>query len=120
MVSVQGALRRDRATFQLAFADAAGLAGGSEVWLHGTRGTLHVDLRAQRVRYGGVGDAALRDAGELRDAAAGWNVEDDWVAAIRGERPVALTDFETGVHYMDFTDAVHESMAHGGAPVILK
>ena len=46
---------------------------------------------------------------ELR---GGWQVEADFVAAIRGERPVTHTDFATGVRYMQFTEAVARSSRH--------
>ena len=46
------------------------------------------------------------------DLRGGWRVEDDFVAAIRGERPVTHTDFETGVRYMQFTEAVARSSRH--------
>ncbi|UFU06890.1 Gfo/Idh/MocA family protein [Ruania halotolerans] len=43
------------------------------------------------------------------DAAAGWRVEEEFVAAIRGTEPVRRTTFEDGVRYMRFTEAVHRS-----------
>ena len=49
----------------------------------------------------------------------GWQVEADFIAAIRGERPVTRTDFRTGVRYMQFTEAVARSSRHQvpvGAP----
>ena len=42
----------------------------------------------------------------------GWRVEADFIAAIRGERPVTHTDFATGVRYMQFTEAVARSSRH--------
>ena len=42
-----------------------------------------------------------------------WRAERDFVAAIRGERAVDLTDFETGRRYMEFVDGVHESNRRG-------
>lgn len=46
---------------------------------------------------------------------ASWRVEQDFVEAIRGQREVTLTDFTTGVRYMEFTDAVWLSMQQGRA-----
>lgn len=43
------------------------------------------------------------------DPAQGWRVEEEFVRAIRGEETIRLTDFETGLRYMRFTDALHES-----------
>jgi predicted dehydrogenase len=42
--------------------------------------------------------------------AAAWRVEQDFVEAIRGGGEIRLTDFATGVRYMEFTDAVWLSM----------
>ena len=52
---------------------------------------------------------ALTIPEELR---GGWRVEDDFVAAILGERPVTHTSFATGVRYMQFTEAVARSSRH--------
>lgn len=41
-----------------------------------------------------------------------WQVEADFIAAIRGEREVTRTDFKTGVQYMQFTEAVARSSRH--------
>jgi len=48
-------------------------------------------------------------AGEAQD----WRVEEEFIAAIRGEGEVHLTDFATGAAYMAFTDAVQESATTG-------
>ncbi len=47
-----------------------------------------------------------------------WRVEEEFVAAIRGQEPVTHTDFVTGVKYMDWTDAVARSV-RTGQPVTL-
>jgi predicted dehydrogenase len=52
------------------------------------------------------------------EKAGGWRVEADFVAAIREGAPVELTDFATGVTYMEFTEAVARS-AQAGEPVEL-
>ena len=43
-----------------------------------------------------------------------WQVEEDFVASIRSGAPVTLTDFATGVHYMEWTDAVTLSLRGAG------
>lgn len=40
-----------------------------------------------------------------------WRVEEEFVNAVRGLETVSLTDFATGVKYMEFTEAVSRSMA---------
>ena len=42
-----------------------------------------------------------------------WNVEAEFIGAIRGQNEVRLTDFATAVRYMEFTDAVAESAKTG-------
>ena len=44
-----------------------------------------------------------------------WTVEADFVASIREGKPVRLTDFTTGVAYMEFTEAVARSAETGEA-----
>jgi hypothetical protein len=47
---------------------------------------------------------------EVPEAKKGsWRVEADFVESIREKKPVTLTDFETGVRYMRFTEAVWQS-----------
>ena len=102
------------------FSDVAGLTGGNDVWIHGTVGTLHIDLAGARVRFGKQLDSGLHDiTHEIADSKAGWNVEREFVGAIRGENIVKLTDFETGHNYMMFTDAVHKAVETGNTVVVV-
>ena len=48
----------------------------------------------------------------------GWRVEEEFINAIRGTEQIKLTDFATGVRYMEFTEAVAKSAA-SGSPVAL-
>ena len=43
----------------------------------------------------------------------GWNVEVDFVDAIRDGKPVTRTSFDDAVKYMAFTDAVQMSLREG-------
>ncbi len=84
--------------------------------IHGTDGTLHVDLGAKQidlVRAGTREPVAIRD-----EDRAGWTAEVDFVSAIRGGPPGTLTDFVTGLGYMAFLEAVHRSAASGCRTVI--
>ena len=103
-------MRTDRAAYQMTFSDATGLAPQQNVWLHGSNGTVQVDLVSRRVRFGARDDSSLKDVTAQVKSERGWAVEQDFVEAIRGERTVTLTDFETATHYMHFTDAVWQSM----------
>jgi predicted dehydrogenase len=95
------------------------------IWLHGTEGTLHYDLLADRIhgaskkRGAAPGRAAALEEIPIPPEKAGaWRVEADFVEAIREGRPITLTDFATGVLYMEFTEAVARS-ARRGEPVEL-
>ena len=80
--------------------------------LYGSEGTLRYDFLADEIRGARRTDDGLRVLSIPDELRGGWNVEDDFVASIRGERPVNHTDFETGVRYMQFTEAVARSSRH--------
>jgi predicted dehydrogenase len=89
------------------------------IHLYGTEGALQYDLLHDRIqgankRMGKKGD----DMVEIpipADKARSWRVEADFVDAIRLGTPVTLTDFATGVAYMEFTEAVASSADEGTA-----
>jgi hypothetical protein len=82
------------------------------VALYGSEGTLIYDLLADEIRGARRSDDGLRVLPIPEEDQGGWRVEEDFVASIRGERPVTHTDFETGVRYMQFTEAVARSSRH--------
>jgi predicted dehydrogenase len=90
--------------------------------LYGTDGLLHYDLAADRIfganRHGGSKGAKADALEEIRipeDKARSWRVEQDFIDAIRHGTPIQFTDFETGVRYMEFTEAVARSAQRGTA-----
>lgn len=100
----------------------APFGGGQSITLFGSDGILHYDLAIDRIR--GVnrkaGSAGMRldELPEIPippEKAGGWRVEADFVASIREGQPVRLTDFATGVEYMEFTEAVARSAERGEA-----
>ncbi len=92
---------------------------GMGVRLYGSEGTLWYDLSADRIHGAKVsGDKKLDEISIDPDRAGGWRVEADFVEAIRGGKPIELTDFATGVQYMEFTEAVARS-ASSGLPIEL-
>jgi predicted dehydrogenase len=109
-----------RAVYQFSGVTPFGQSAG--ITLYGTEGVLHYDLTHDTIRGASRrrGSAAVK-AEELEEIqippekARAWRVEADFVDAIRGGGPVTLTDFETGVRYMEFTEAVARSAKHGEA-----
>jgi predicted dehydrogenase len=88
------------------------------VIIHGTHGSLVIDLAARRLELVQAG-AARGEEVAIRDGdRAEWAAEIDFVAAIRGERPVTQTDFATGLAYMAFLEAVQRSAASSQRTVI--
>ena len=67
---------------------------------------------------GAVGDEALHQPNISEEQQGGWRVEDEFIGAIRGTETIRLTDFATGVKYMEFTEAVAQS-AESNQPVDL-
>jgi predicted dehydrogenase len=92
------------------------------IFLYGSEGALRYDLLEDRI-FGARGRGPTA-AGQLEEIpipaekARQWRVEREFVEAIRGGAPIEMTDFATGVLYMEFTEAVARSAA-GGEPVDL-
>jgi predicted dehydrogenase len=94
-----------------------GLAGANEFYLYGSRGTLKGSLvMANQKLWGGQkGDSELKEI-EIPAAEAGdWRVEEEFANAIRGQEKITHTNFEDGVKYMEFAEAVTRSMLTGRA-----
>ena len=101
------------AQLHLQVSNVAGLAGAPEVYVFGSNGTLR--FSGNRLYGGQKSDSELAEI-DIPEAEAGaWRVEEEFVNAIRGEEVITHTDFETGVKYMEFTEAVTRSMQLGAA-----
>ena len=83
-----------------------------ELALYGSNGTIIYDLLRDEIRGAKRSDRQLKPLPVPEALRGGWQVESDFIAAIRGERPVTRTDFATGVAYMQFTEAVARSSRH--------
>ena len=88
---------------------------GNGIVLYGSRGTLRYELNTDRIYGAQAGDDLLREIPIPDSEAGGWRVELDFVEAIRSQRKIELTDFATGVRYMEFTEAVAQSAETGRA-----
>ena len=92
----------------------SGLNGGNHIWMFGSEGTIHVDSQ-RRVWAGKRGDAELAEVPNPPETQARYRVEEQFTNAIRGTEIVDMVAFETGVHYMEWTEAVHRSAQSGQA-----
>jgi predicted dehydrogenase len=103
------------------FSGVTPLGQGMGIHLYGTEGVLHYNIMTDRIR--GVSRRArhaarteeLEEIPVPTEKALSWRVEAEFVEAIRECTPVRLTDFATGVTYMEFTEAVARSAKHGEA-----
>lgn len=90
----------------------------AEMRLNGSKAGVRLDLVRNELwlTRAGEPEKLVEIAPEKRGA---WRVEADFVDSIRDSRPVRLTDFATGVKYMQFTEAVWDSWHTGGRRVTL-
>jgi predicted dehydrogenase len=91
-----------------------GLSTGNQLWIYGSEGTIYVDHR-QNVFAGRRGDTKLSEVPNPPEQQAYYRVEEQFTNAIRGTEQVTMVAFETGVHYMEWTEAVHRSSQTGQA-----
>jgi predicted dehydrogenase len=102
------------APVHMKFSETTGLSAGNQIWIFGSDGTIHVDSE-QRIFLGRRGDQALAELANPREQQASHRVEEEFINAIRGRERVTMNTFETGVRYMEWTEAVHRSAASGSA-----
>jgi len=98
--------------------ETTGLSTGNHTWIYGSEGTIHVDRR-QNVFAGRRGDSELAQVPNPREAQAYYRVEEEFINAIRGIERITMAPFETGVHYMEWTEAVYRSSQTGQAVYLL-
>jgi predicted dehydrogenase len=85
---------------------------GKQIHLYGSRGTIKYLMGPEEKLYcGRPGDAELRLVEIPETQRGAWRVEAEFIGAVRGKERVRLTDFATGVRYMEFTEAVARSAA---------
>ncbi len=90
-----------------------GVGGTTEAYLFGTDGTLK--FAGGKLFGSRRGEVELLDIIIPAEEAKQWRVEEEFVNAIRGIEKIRLTDFATGLRYMEFTDAVSFSLRSGRA-----
>jgi len=97
--------------YTLTMSNSCGFNKQSDAWIYGDEGTLHVEFEKGEIYYGKKNDKELSKLDFERGP--GWRVEEEFVSAIRGNEKIQRTDWQTGVIYMKFVDAVCESMKSG-------
>ncbi|MFQ6026728.1 MAG: Gfo/Idh/MocA family protein [Dehalococcoidia bacterium] len=91
-----------------------GLSTGNQTWFYGTEGTIHVDQQ-QNIFAGARGDTELAEVPNPPNEQAYYRVEEEFANAIRGTEQITMVPFESGVHYMEWTEAVARSAQTGQA-----
>ncbi len=82
------------------------------VTLYGSAGTLHYDFATDEL-LAASGDETKLTPKPIPAAIRGkWNVENEFIGAIRDDNLVTHTSFHTGARYMQFTEAVARSSRH--------
>ena len=70
-------------------------------------------MKNHKLFGGKKGDKALAEIPIPAAEAGAWRVEEEFINAIRGQEVITHTNFEDGVKYMEFTEAVTRSMQEG-------
>jgi predicted dehydrogenase len=101
----------------LSVSAVTGLARVPETWIFGSEGTLFLESASEGwiLRGSKPGDKELTEIKPPADKQGGWRVEEEFINAIRGNELVKHTTFETGVKYMEFSEAVTRSAQSGKA-----
>lgn len=87
---------------------------GTQVHLYGSEGALRYELAPDDRLWGARrGEPALREIDVPAEKSLAWDVEAEFIGAIRRERPTEFSNFAAGVQYMEFTEAVARSAATG-------
>ena len=98
------------AQMHLQFSAITGLEENNEsIWIFGSEGTAHLDLRRNALFVGKKGDKKLSQHSCNLLGNRSWRVEEEFIQAIRAQEQVKHTTFEEGFKYMEFTEAVAKS-----------
>jgi len=81
-----------------------------QVYLYGTEGTLKLDIQQSQLLFGTKSDENLNPVSVEEKDIGVWRVEEEFINAIRGKEKTKLTTFQDGLKYMEFTEAVWQSL----------
>ena len=88
-------------------------AGPDRMEIFGSRGTLKIELWSGRVELATGKSGSFKQVKVPARLQRHWAVEEDFIKAIRSVQPIELTTFADGVRYMEFTEAVNDSLSSG-------
>jgi predicted dehydrogenase len=88
-------------------------SGPTRIEAYGSEGTLIYDVTADVIQGARGSDKALATIDIPAEKALSWQVEADFIAAVRDGKPVTRTNFVDGFKYMCFTEAVRRSADEG-------
>ncbi len=94
------------------FSGAVHFGGENRIELYGSEGTLVYPVSTHRILGARVGESELRPIEIPSELAREWRAEADFIDAIRTGSPVS-PDFEEGLRYVEFTEAVYRSARSG-------
>src|SRR5947209_1848360 len=92
------------------FSGVAAHAPADRLEVYGDRGTMTYDFGSDMVQAGQVGDKALHEVEITPDLETPWNVENDFITAVKSRAKVQPSpSFEEGWRYMRVVQAVADS-----------
>lgn len=91
----------------------------TEMRLNGSKSSLRLDLANNALYKAEAGSTEESRIEISPEKKRGWQVESDFIDSIRNGTPVTLTNFELGVKYMKFTEAVYKSWSSQGEKINL-
>src|SRR4029079_935916 len=77
--------------------------------IYGSEGTIRYLAATDTILAGKAGDADLKDVSIPADEALPWNVEGDFIQAVREGRRTVEPSFWDGLKYMEMTEAIFRS-----------
>ena len=100
----------------------SGLESGQSrvgIRINGSKASLRLDLKESALYLADAGNEEEKRIEIPSDKKGSWQVEADFIDSIRNQTPVKLTNFELGVNYMRFTEAVYKSWSSQGEKIQL-
>ena len=85
-----------------------GHSTGNQMWFYGTEGTIYIDQQ-QNVFGGRLDEDGLSEIANPLESQAYYRVEEEFSNALRGVEQITMVPFETGVHYIEWSEAVSRS-----------